>query len=321
MSDAKEYYYELTGNKERKLIFPDFRKLMSDYHDVGEKISIPVNAKDGRLAMWEMGGRHPHAKVSISTLITTDRLTVPKVIVMNKRNKTPNGRQALIEFKVGYRLLVGKLRVGNTLKAIAKFKILQLKFVGYTPIEGRTDLVMGQFVLEKLVVEYDDSITVPMEYLIRKMYTCDVTRPFYVDGWSVSTINADLSWYSEAVNLSSVVNATDHDNLRDLVEQYISEQNNQYLSTVLQVFDLNANMMSFTPLEKFKLSNIQESLKTITVEKTFVCKLDAFCEVSNMLTFECDTINALKLYFNLELGKKIHKVGDNIYVCIRGWKG
>ena len=327
----------VTGEKNSikySIIIPDVVKLMTGFISGGDRVIIPVSAKDNQVAFWETGGRDPRYPSAVGTVISgrEDRLLEP--VFLNKLGRIPNGRQALVSLKPGYRVYVGKLGVQSILAPRIKMARLVYDAKDETMSDEKT--VYGRFFVDEIFMDYPSIIgCLPAERLVDKLLTKNVSKPYFVNGWSVSEIS-NLGGYdkisNEYVRLSELdvptQSLTAHANqCLDTVENEIIKLKNPKLSAVFQYIDFREGMVRLTPLTGIEMSDINKTIANASGHISFEVPISTLlssndervCYNKNIL-FESENSVTLEKVLQFD-DRYCVRIGDRGYGCLRGYRG
>ena len=320
---------DVTKNGEKyDFVAPDMLKMMNIHIGRGDEVLIPVSTRENQIAFWESGGRNQNFVSSIGIIIASNNDELLDAILFNKLNKTPNGKQALVSLKPGYRLYAGKISV--RLNALApNIKIIRLIFSGIDEKISNDKVVYGRFVADELFTDYKSvKGCFPAERLVDKLFSKDVIKPFFANGWSISNIarmrNKDQlkEAYIKIMNLET---PDEHiplaDQFLDAVENHIIKMDNKKLSAVFQCINFETGMMTIKPLSGMLLSDIVGTIDNTVVDKSFTISLEDMtsCYNTNIL-FNSMDIMLLEKAFEHDDRYAI-ATGPRIWSCIRGYRG
>jgi len=321
--------------KEYDFVIPDMMRMMCTHVNVGDELLIPVNTRNDQITVWETGGRNNAKVTSVGTIICNNDDSLLDAILFSKLNRIPNGKQALIALKPGYRMYAGKISIQKNF-FVPRMKVIRLSFIGIIdePIIANDTLDRdvirhGRFVVEHLYTNFEGiKGCIPAERLIQKLYTKNVIRPYYVNGWSISNTIAvhdknllktgairirDLETKEELIDIPN-----DH---IDKVEDEIVRMKNQKLSAVFQYFDFESGIMSMTPLKKMLLSDIVNTLDKANAQVTYSIPINNAIKCYNRnIMLESDQPSDLEMAMMYD-DKHAIRVGERQYALFRGFRG
>ena len=309
-------------------VIADTVKLMSSNISRNDEILIPVSVRDNHATFWEYGGRCQNIGSSIGTIITNNNDKLLDAILFNKLNRTPNGKQSLMPLRSGYRLYVGKISFsGNALAP--KIRIVRLTFYGIETKSSTEKVTYGKFVVDEIFTEYKNiKGCFPAERLVEKLFSKDVLKPYFANGWSISNILrvSDKDYireqYTRLMNLETPVETIMiADQFLDAVENSIVAMDNQKLSAVFQCIDFESGIMVIKPLSNIVLSDIMNTIGDATADKTFTIPIEnmATCYNTNIL-FNSPDIAMLEKALQFDEKYAIY-TKNRTFSCIRGYRG
>lgn len=319
---------------QNQFAIPDIIKLTNSNLSVGDKVIIPLNRKYDNFTIWETGGKRADSHISNAVIVAGPSDQLLNAILFNKLNRKPNGKHAVMVIKPGYALYVGKIVIKKSILA-PTFHIIKLVFnevdedLSMNTYDGITNL--GYFTVMEIFNDYGSIIgNVPAERLVAKLFTDNVMRPFYANGWSISETsstrnnNQDIivKNYKRINDISTeIIEEHNADKYLDIVEEHIATSNNSKLSSVLQIIDFEKNIMEIKTLVDLDMKNINESMNNAVVDKTFKTKLDGMlnCYNKNIL-FNSDNLSNLEISLSYDSKYGI-RVDDRKYVLLRAWRG
>lgn len=314
-----------------KFAVPNLIKLMKMFVNVNDEIILPISYRKNEHCFWESGGRDDRYESSIGTVIASNEDGLLDAILFNKINKGRNSKQALICLNKGCHLYVGRLNIRR--KAIVPdIKIFRLVYTGTDDElseETDYDVTYGRFVVDEIFTSYSDTEgCVPCERLIEKLITKDVTRAYYVNGWSttdISSINDKGILHDAYMRLLSddtdAENSVTGNDFLDSVEEYLVRLDNKKLSATFQWIDFNSNIMGIKPLKDVELSNLLATIGNAKVHSSFTVPLDVMVNSYNSrLLFDSDDIATIR--FSLKHDDKYSfEVSENVFCLLRGFRG
>jgi len=314
-----------------KFAIPDLVKLMKTHITVNDEIFLPINVRKDECCFWESGGRSDQFISSVGTVISSDSDGILDAILFNKLNREPNAKQALVGLKRGYHLYVGKITIRHN-QIVPKLKVLRLIFVSVDEELGKNEdykVTYGKFVVDEIFGSCSDTEgCIPCERLIEKLFTKNVTRPYFINGWSAS----DISNISDKAKLSDAYMRLLSDDtpvkkigtgneFADKVEQFITSLNNKRLSAAFQWIDFNSNTMGIKPLSNMVLANISNTIMEATVMDNFTIELEDMTKCYNLkLLFDSDDLTALKIALKHDDTFSI-EISENVFCILRGFRG
>jgi len=311
------------GTVQKKLIFPDLSRLMSTHQTVGSYIELPVNEREGKAAFWERGGKDPKFNSAIGTVIAGANGRLMPIITVNKKDRKPNGNQALMPLVKDGKLYVGKLQTRpNDIRP--KIKVFELTYEDHiaSDVPG---IAYGRFKLTAVFSSYGDmDNNIPAKLLVDKLFTKNVVRPFYGQGWSLSDISEiEMDW---AVLIAKGITYPEPEELVEKavnsIEEYLTSLANTGLSSAVQVFNLNTGISTVIPLSGLSLGDIAGSVDKITTGTPVAARTkDLIGFYNRALSLDVDSEKTLELVVSRDDGKYTRKIGPGLYVCLRGWKG
>ena len=314
-----------------KFMIPDLVKLMNTAVSVGDELLIPVNIRDNDVTFWESGGRNLNFSSSIGTVIASDDDSLLDAILFNKLNKTPNGKHALVVLKNGYRLYAGRINIKKNLLA-PKIKILRLVYVGCEsdPKQGdNTNTTFGKFVLDAIFSDYEGiDNCIPAQRLVNKLFSHDVVKPYFANGWSVSNISnvKDKMLLTATYNrlINSDIPEVDHvivDSFLDDIENELVSMNNTKLSAVFQWIDFNRAKVGIIPLLGVELSDIEHSIGYAFGKNKYTIDTPTLMAGYNPnMLFGSDDIGMLKMAMKYDSKLSVN-LGNNVFGILRGFRG
>ena len=311
-----------------QFVIPDMLKMMNININVGDEIIIPVSIRDKQATFWESGGRNPKFASAIGTTIASGSDQLLDAVLFNKLNKTPNGKQALIALKPGYHLYVGKIK--ERVNALApEIKIIKLSFDGIDQIDSDEKTKYGRFVVDETMFDYGQiKDCFPAARLLDKLFSKNVSKPFFANGWSISNIakikerDRLKDSYVKLMQTTPPISVIhDPNQFLDAVENKIIELDNKKLSAVFQCIDFEAGIISIKPLQEIELSNIVDTVDKSVVVSEFVIP------IINMIS--CYNTNLLLNSVDLPMLEKALEYDDKFTIytkprtwcCIRGYRG
>lgn len=316
----------------------DLYKVLNGQLGVGDDVYIPTTLKDDGYALWETGGRQrdkaearfKDRNVSSGTVIAGSDNQILNAALFNKTNRKANTRQAMVIMKPDFKLYVGKMTIERNVLA-PSIKIVCLVYKGidneaFPEFEG---MHMGHFVVEEIYNNYSSIVGIaPAERLVSKLYTFDVVRPFYLNGWNISNKSLDPINFSaimenvdRLLNTEKVVVDADADKYIDAVENSIVAMNYNKLSAVFQYIDFENGEMKLIPIRDLDMKNIKDTIHTATSDTSFNIKIDDMkkCYNSNIL-FNSEDMVMLEVALCHD-DKYAIKIDNRKYVFLRTWRG
>ncbi len=319
---------DLATGKKYEFVTPDMRKLMGTPVRRNDEILIPVNIRGDAATFWEVGGRNSNAMPSIGTIIAGESDQLLDAIIFNKLNKTPSSKQALIGLVPGYRLYAGKVSTRDNVLA-PKIKIIRMIYDGINDKGGNSKYSYGKFIVDQLFTDYNSlSGCFPAQRLVNKMFSKNVVRPFYANGWSITNITGIRNKEKLHDNYIRLIDSgTDErswahaDQFLDAVEDSIVAMNNERLSAVLQCIDFEKGVVTMKPLIGMDLPNITGTIGSTTSDETFTTPIVDMLECYNSnIMFETTDIKLLELAM-MHDDQYAVSIGHRKYCICRGWRG
>jgi hypothetical protein len=320
-----------TSHAKSTFAVPDIVELMRMYITVGEEVYIPVNIRKNEVTFWETGGRNDKYVSSLGTIISGSNDELLDAILFNKLNKQVNGKHALIALRPGYHIYAGKISVRhNTLSP--KIKIFRLVYLGIDDElsdDPVTTGIYGQFVIDKVYTSVSDTVDcTPASRLVTKLFTKQVMRPYYVNGWSFSEIkklsNVDILNGAYIDILSDDTKAIDvnrGDDFLDKIEDNIISIGNNNLSSALMWLDFNTGKMGIKTLNDVRLSNIIGTIRDASVMGNFTIDLADMLDAYNTkLLFDTDDLDTLRMALKHDDIYTI-ELYDDVFVLLLAYRG
>lgn len=316
--------------KDESFDIPDLIKLMGATVAPGDEVFIPVSVRDDKVSLWETGGRNPKQVLSIGNIITGPNDKLLDAVLFNKLNKVANGKHALIPLRPGHCVYAGKIRIRENSVA-PKIKVIKLSYTGLHEPMNTSKTYFGRFVVSALYTNYGDiQGCIPAERLINKLYTVNVEKPFFANGWSISNLNNIKEENRESLTeiysklagaeISSKKYAL-ADNMMDNLEDEIVSMENKKLSVVLQVIDFDRGITEFRPLKNVSLSNVIDTIGDAELSKGYVIGLEQAKGCYNQaLLFNSNDIPSIELGMKYDHKFAVY-IGDRKYALLRGWRG
>ncbi len=327
---------DVKNKKEYSFMIPDMIKLMNDYGASGDTVYIPVNLRKGKPVFWEMGGRIPKFDRSYGTIVCDDKGKILDAIIINKLKKKPNSKQALMMLKNGYNVYVGRL---SNLNAALSSKIKVFKLV-YRGIEGdvsdglkklvTNSTKFGIFEIKEVMLSYADiESNLPAKRLVEKLFTVDVKKPYFSNGWSCTNVRSlkdviqkkcievihDISKRGDDYILAGDVYI-------DILENLIVENSDVgKRSSVFQIFDFNNDTLTSVVLKGLDLNNITNTINKVELGESIMIELHNLkgCYNQHML-FENDDMDSLRLSMTMPNDFSVD-LGEKVFGVIRAYKG
>jgi hypothetical protein len=314
-----------------EFIIPDMVKLMNSQVTVGTEVLIPMTMRDNTPSFWESGGKNPNFASTIGTVIASANDELLDAILFNKLNKTVNSKQALMPLRQGYRLYVGKVNVRKNSLA-PKIKVFRLVYTEIDQAHSDNNTSYGKFVLDEVFTSYSDlKGIVPGERLIDKLFTKDVNKPFFANGWSTSNINGikdQNALYEAYLRIMSIKCETSHhyptaSDFLDAIENTLVRINNPKLSAAFQWIDFNTGIVGLKPLLNVELSNIAGTIGNADIfeHMAYTTVIPALLGGYNPnILFGSNDPEMLKLSLKYD-DKYSIAISDDIYCILRGFRG
>ena len=329
------YETTLTNNRKGKkntFIIPNLRNLMHQHLFKGSQVILPLIKKKDKLSFYESGGRTPKHRSSIATVVAGSNNALPKAMMFNKLARKPNSNQALVVLKQGYSIYVGRISSRNNPLA-ANVKMFKLVYIG--PVDSKdTDnrTHYGEFTVAEIFSgcsEIKDNV--PAERLLLKLFTDDVIKPYYVNGWSctdltildIESIKKRITDIWDNVEHIDTETYTEGDKFIDTVENCIVERISEpnRLSASIQFFDFKLGKMYMVPMRNLRLDNISNTISSSKAVQAHCIKMESMLKCyNNELMFTNQDIMSLQMAMSCDSTCTI-EVSDSVFAVIRAYRG
>ncbi len=309
---------------------PDLIKLMSSSVKPGYEVFIPVSYRAEKVSFWESGGRTERHALSIGNIITGPNDKLLDALLFNKIKRTPNGKHALVNLRPGHCMYVGKIRIREN-SVTPKIKIIKLQYTGLEESMNSGKIYFGRFVVIAHYTSYGEiQGCVPAERLINKLYTNNVTKPYFANGWSISnTVNTEgedrIHLRDNCERIAQTPIEIQHhalaDVMLDTLEEAIVKLENKNLSATLQIIDFNKGIIEFRPLKNLKLSDVIGTIDDAEPVSAYSVSFDSAKDCYNQsILFNSPDIPSIELGMKYD-NKFALALGDRRYAVLRGWRG
>ncbi len=322
-----------TDEKGKKYSFVtcDIFSLIKQHLTIGDKVILPMAMKNKVITFYEMGGRNPDSSMSIATLIAGKNDKIPTALLFNKLSRKPNAKQAFVEMRNKFSIYVGRVSVFNNPLA-PNIKIFKLTFNGKNDelSENDTDTTYCNFVVDKVFTKYSEiRDNVPAKRLVAKLFTDNVVRPFYVNGWSYSEtcavsdkkqlVEIYQKLYGSKMKVEEVLEA---DAFLDIVENDIIKYSvNTKLSAAIQILDFNNDEMMIYSSTGLRLDNINGTLNKLEVQKcTRTCISSMFDAYNTELIFNNVDIDTFRIALQYDNVYSV-EIKPGVFGVILAYKG
>lgn len=316
------------SGKPIEFVLPDMVRALFAQFEIGDDMLIPLNMRDNIPSFWELGGRNKNNVSSIGTIISNGFDQLIDAILFNKLTKTPNGKQALMPLRPGYHLYAGRITIRHNALA-PMIKMIRLVYEEIDDEASNNLATYGRFKIDRLFTKYGDIRgCLPGERLVEKLFACDVMKPYFANGWSMSDITtienkeALKEAYARVYQKETPIQEnTVANQFLDMVENNISMMNNQRLSPVFQYIDFKRNTMIIKPVRNVILADIPQSIRHAEAEIGFSIPLDKITECYNQnILIGSGDIGMLEVAMSHDDQFAID-IGDRVHVLLRGWRG
>lgn len=319
-----------TDGKNETFAIPDLIKLMGSSVKPGYEIFIPVSYRAEKVSFWESGGRTERHVLSIGNVITGPNDKLLDALLFNKIKRTPNGKHALVNLRPGHCMYVGKIRIRENSVA-PKIKIIKLQYAGLEESMNSGKIYFGKFIVVSHYTSYGEvQGCVPAERLINKLYTNNVTKPYFANGWSISnTVNTEgedrIRLRDNCNRIAQVPLNVEHhalaDVMLDTLEDSIVRLENKNLSAALQIIDFDKELIEFRPLKNLQLSDVINTIDNAEPTGGYSVSFDSAKECYNQaILFNSPDIPSIELGMKYDNKFALH-LGDRRYAVLRGWRG
>ena len=327
---GKKIQHKDQHGKMIEFITADIYKLMNTHINVGDEVIIPLNIRKSDVTFWESGGRRPTTVTSIGTVVANAADRLVDAILFSKLDRTPNRKQALMSLHLGYRLYVGKVAIrDNTLAP--NIKVIRLVYQGVdgASTDSDHDYIYGRFTADAIMTDYNDIRgCCPAERLITKLFTTDVTKPYYANGWSSSDLSRIrdnekvISSFSRLAELDiPIVGEMNADKYLDAVENVIGGMCNKNLSVVFQRIDFVNNTMTLAPLSGMELSDIAGTIGRAAAANYYTIPLSEIFNCYNLnVVIGADSPSMLELALKFDTKYAI-MTKPQTWCMLRGYRG
>lgn len=312
-----------------EFVIPDMVGLLNAPHiGIKDEIMLPMNIRDNQITFWELGGRNTQYVSSIGTVIADQHDQLPDAIIFSKLNKVPNGKQALVAMKPGYNLYAGKISVRHN-ELAPKIKIIKLTYSGVDSEISTSDVTFGKFTVSGIFTDYSSAAAhFPCERLIKKLFSKDVVKPYFANGWSISNIenNSDkpemVKLFSSLMeNNSEVTRIDDADIFIDTVEDVIVRLSNKKLSAVFQCIDFKSGMVYVKPMKNVSLLDMINTINLADKLETYAISISDMMSCYNKsILFNSNDIRMLEMAMTYD-DKHAINLGNRVFATMRGYKG
>jgi hypothetical protein len=315
------------GTNKFEFVVPDMLKMMTTPVRCGDEFMIPVSIRDNRATIWEIGGRNENIVSSIGTIITNERDQLLDAILFNKLNIRPNGKQALVALKSGYHLYAGRISVRKN-ELAPKIKIIRFIYSGIDKALSNDKCIYGRFVVDALFTDYGSIDTFPAKRLVEKLYTKDVIKPYFVNGWSISNISRIKdrdqlkNEYARILAIETPVKKfIEANEFLDSVEDAIVLLKNQNLSAVFQHMDFETGTLVMKPLIDMALSDIPGTIEKANATQAFSIPILNMAKCYNQsIMFGSNDIPMLEVTLGHD-EKYAISTKSRTFSCLRGYRG
>jgi hypothetical protein len=248
----KKVFQRVIESDRGDIIFPDKTALMREHLNVNDVVCLPVNIRSNKTAFWEEGGRHPDYAVAVGSVISTPDYGMPNAILFNKKNRKPNGRQALIPLPLNHLLFMGKVFVGRNSISV---KVFELRLSSFEEIPDKP-FVMGDFIVQEVYTTLS-GMPAPAEQLVNKLFNKSVLRTYYANGWMVSDVMKHVDTMKKLYELptDSVIEYSDGDKFVAGIENDVCSLLNKGLSPVIQLFDFKQGIMTMSAVKNMSMTD------------------------------------------------------------------
>ena len=315
--------------KKHSFVIPNLRMLMHQHMFEGNQVILPLIKKKNKLAFYESGGRTPKHRTSIATVVVGANDSLPKALMFNKLARKPNSNQALVVLKQGYAIYVGRISSRNNPLA-ANVKMFKLIYIG--PVNTDSSIPYGEFTVAEIYSGCSAvRDNVPAERLLLKLFTDDVKKPYFVNGWSctdisildITDIKAPISAIWDNLENIEISDYTNGDRFIDAVENCIVDRVSEpsRLSASIQFFDFNTDKMYIMPMRNLRLDNIKNTIPSAKVVQGLQISMKEMLNCyNNELMFTNTDIVSLKMAMACDTTCTI-EVADSIFAVIRAYRG
>lgn len=330
---------EIYRGEKRTVINPDFFRMFNQRIEIGQRIVVPLIRRKNEVALWETGGRRRIAKnsktttSSFATIIASDKDSILNAIIFDKYDKKPNNRQALMNIREGYNVYTGKMSIkrGSLAPFITIFRLVYLgDDASYNEnFEFSDRYYLGLFEVADIFTGYERIAgNIPAERLVTKLYTYDVIKPFYANGWNISNQpclpeNVDPI-KNNIQRLLDIPDQPDEKNANkfiDNVENSIVSLRNEKLSAVLHYINFETSMMRIVVLKDLDMKNIKDSIDSAEPYQAFKISLNDIKNCYNQhIIFRSDDMPMLEVTLNHDDNYSM-KIGTREHVILRAWRG
>ncbi len=323
-------------DEEYTFITPNLVMLLSSQMFVDDEILLPVYIRNGGVTMWEMGGKNPKYESSIGTVLSGPNDKLLDAVLFNKAYKVANNKQALMEIKDGYHLYACRVKSRSSLNPT--IKMFKLTFIGIAAEESKSiaefnngTVQYGRFVISAIYTKYSDfKDSSPACRLIDKLFTVNVMKAYYANGWSASNISGirNSPDIIEAVKTLVTESAESFqfieksDDFLDTIENAITKDNNsRKLSSAIQWFDFTNDTLGIIVVSGLNLSNLDNSIISSKLVKSYTTKISTMLGAYNkeLIFFNTDA-DTLQIALHHDNKYNI-PISDNRFCVIRGFRG
>lgn len=327
-------------NGEKKvLVNPDFYKMFNQRVEKGDIVIVPLIKRDNELAIWECGGRRRktnNSKVatsSFATLVASDKDFILNAIIFDKFGRRPNNRHALINIREGYHLYTGKMSIkkGALAPSITIFKMVYRgDDASYNEnFEQSEKYYLGKFEVVEIFTEYTAiEGLIPAERLVSKLYTYDVVRPFYANGWNISNqplvpenVQPIQNNIQRLISIEDEPLENNPNKYIDKVEDEIVSLGNKKLSAVFHYINFEEEIMRIIILKGLDMKDVKGTIDTTEAHKSFKIGLNEIqgCYNHNII-FRSNDMKMLEVTLNHDDDYST-KIGPREHIMLRAWRG